>query len=287
MKLTKAKRCFVTLADGRVLSVNIDETTTGDFLLKEMCRELGGAQRPDHFGFRIGDTERNLHWLHPHEPVLNRLQNSPSPQLLFQVQNYPVDPLEIHSSQLRHLLFLQLRRDLANGNLIGTAEELFTLAAYAVLADEDFSDKSENYIRKLQLRPDNQLLPFFDAYVEERITSIVSRHRNVTREQAEITFLKLATTAPSYGIEPFHVKDQKQVRIVVGVNFHGLSVFTNSIRTNLFAWPTINKVYISRKMLLCSVLLNKSDITVGFTCSTRSDVNRLCAAVKAAKAFFL
>ncbi|XP_031558263.1 merlin-like isoform X2 [Actinia tenebrosa] len=67
---------------------------------------------------------------------------------------------------------------------------------------------------------------------EERITSWYGEHKGLTRDEAEVEYLKLAQDLEMYGVRYFEIKNQKGTPLCLGIDAHGLNVYEKDHKLN-------------------------------------------------------
>ncbi|KER20918.1 hypothetical protein T265_15221, partial [Opisthorchis viverrini] len=165
--------------------------------------------------------------------------------LSFRLKHYPADPLkEVKQDFTRYLIYLQIRRDLAQGRLLCPPEmvaQIGALVAQAELGDAPAEDELElskasntqgsqtnmnsendtynnvngsgNHPQSGTPEPTTAIeylrnFKIFNTQTPKTIMEIVKQHqklRGLTVQEAESELLSRTSQLPTYGIDPFPV----------------------------------------------------------------------------------
>uniref|UniRef100_A0A5K3F284 FERM domain-containing protein n=1 Tax=Mesocestoides corti TaxID=53468 RepID=A0A5K3F284_MESCO len=113
------------------LLVDVSASALGQWLFDEVINRLGGVLEREYFGLRYLDKSKQRQWLDLSKTVYKQLKNVCPRTLNFRVKHYPGKPLgELKQEKSRYFLYLQLRRDLHSGRLIGRNNDMHVLAAH-------------------------------------------------------------------------------------------------------------------------------------------------------------
>jgi len=226
----------------------------------------------------------------------NASQNS---TFYFRVKFYVTDPSRLHEELTRYHVYLQVRKDIAEGRLSAPFSTLCLLTSYvvqAVLGDFDFDTCRPGYLtqfkdlRKLCLSASstntagnvNGCLSAED--IERRISELHKLHKGQPPSEAEINFLEHAKRLEMYGISLHNGKDSHGRDIQLGVTCIGLVVFQNNVRINTFSWSKIVKISFKREQFFIQLRKESSesyDTLLGFNlASYRSCKNLWKSAVE-------
>lgn len=207
----------------------------GQALLDFTFQSLRVSER-DYFGLRYVDNDGQRNWLDATRSVSKQVKGIHPIVFCFRVKFYPATPSSLREGFTRHLIYLQLRRDLAHGRLYVTGDDAARLMALIVQSELGDFDQSEHigntYISHLKLAP-NQT-----AKIEERVIQLhkLPPIKGMAPRKAEAAFLRQAAALDTYGIDPHPVKDHKGVQLYVGVNHSGIISFQGNRKAHHFKW---------------------------------------------------
>ena len=181
-------------------------------------------------------------------------------------------------------MYLQLRRDLSQGRLQCTNDEMAFLLACVVqseLGDYDASEHTGEYVSSLKL------MPTANPKLEEVVASM---HQNEMKGQnpaeAENSFLRKAASLETYGVDPQAVKDHKGNQFNLGINHRGVLLFQGNRLTQLYAWKEIQKITYEGRMFIIHVFSSEKKLVMGYKCASASAVHFLWKTAIEHKYFF-
>lgn len=202
----------------------------------------------------------------------------------FRVKFYPADPTRVKEELTRFLMYLQLRRDLNQGRLQCTSDEMAFLLACVVqseLGDYEASEHTGDYVKQLKL------LPAANAKLEAEIANL---HQNQMKGQnpaeAENAFLQKAASLTTYGIDPQAVKDHKGQQFNLGISHRGILVFQGSNLTQQYEWKDIQKMTYESRMFIMHVVVSDKKLVLGYKCPSPAAVHCLWKTAIEQKYFF-
>ncbi|KAM3187138.1 hypothetical protein ACTXT7_002882 [Hymenolepis weldensis] len=136
LDLYSRRQMSVKAPAGKVPLINVAAALFGQWLFDEVINRMGGLLESDYFGLRYLDKSKQRQWLDPSKTVYKQLKNVVPRSLNFRVKHYPAKPLEeLKQEKSRYFLYLQLRRDLHSGRLIGRNNDMHILAAHILQAN--------------------------------------------------------------------------------------------------------------------------------------------------------
>ncbi|VDM02888.1 unnamed protein product [Schistocephalus solidus] len=134
---------------------------------------IGGVLERDYFGLRYLDKNKQRQWIDLSKTVYKQLKHVIPRSLNFRVKHYPARPLEeLKQEKSRYFLYLQLRRDLHSGRLIGRTNDMHVLAAHILQAEIGDIDKLEDYLGKNGSLADLKMFENMTPRVEAKIRDI-------------------------------------------------------------------------------------------------------------------
>ncbi|KRY77206.1 Merlin [Trichinella pseudospiralis] len=173
----------------------------------------------------------------------------------------------------QHLFFLQVKQSILNMDIYCPPEASVLLASYAVQAKYgDYCDVNID-ICELALE---ELLPqrVLDQYQmtcemwEDKIKTWWMNNRRMTKEEAELEYLRIAQDLDMYGMQYFPINNRKESNLWLGVGPLGLNVYEKNnklIPKASFTWSEIRNIAYKEKKFLIRTLDKNSVATVSFT----------------------
>ncbi|XP_018014089.2 FERM, ARHGEF and pleckstrin domain-containing protein 1-like, partial [Hyalella azteca] len=195
---------------GKMLAVKIlmlDDTYTlfqiqskaqGAVLLEQVCRQLNLLES-DYFGLEYTDGN-TAYWLDLDKPINRQVCLSQvEPVLRFCVKFYTPDPGQLEEEYTRYLVALQIKRDLAHGQLVCNTNTAALLASYIVQAEcGDYVEEDYPDHRYLSLY---KFVPSQDDHLERKIMDNHKKHVGMTPGAADLNLLETARRCDMYGIK--------------------------------------------------------------------------------------
>ncbi|KAK3742945.1 hypothetical protein QZH41_014191, partial [Actinostola sp. cb2023] len=230
LKMPKSFNVKITTMDAE-LEFPLESKAKGNDLFDLVVRTLG-IRETWYFGLQYKNTKGISSWLQLNKKVKSQDVTAKDPMTFhLRVKFYPeVAAEELVQEITKHLFFLQVKEAILSMDISCPPDASVLLASYAVQAK--YGDY-ETDIHKPGFLQNEHLLPqkVLDQYQmtsdmwEERITSWYAEHRGLTRDEAEIEYLKLAEDLEMYGVSYFDIKNQKGTGLCLGIDSHGLSVY--------------------------------------------------------------
>ena len=188
---------------------------TGQELFDLVCRTIG-LRETWYFGLQYHDSKGYVAWLKLEKRVRDQdVAKGVQPMtFLFLAKFYPEDVAEeLVQEVTQHLFFLQVKQNILNMDLYCAPEASVLLASYAVQAKYgDFDETSY----QPGLLANEDLLPqrVIDQYKmtlemwEERIKTWYADHKGMSRDEAEMEYLKIAQDLDMYGVNYFQISNK-------------------------------------------------------------------------------
>ncbi|KAL3858190.1 hypothetical protein ACJMK2_012794 [Sinanodonta woodiana] len=262
-------KCFlvrITTMDAE-LEFNIDQKAYGKDLFELVCKTIG-LRETWYFGLQFVDSKGYISWLKFDKKVLDQdvPKESPVP-FLFLAKFYPEDVSEELVQEItQHLFFLQVKQSILNMDIYCPPEASVLLASYAVQAK--YGDYDEATYEPGMLASED-LLPqrVIDQYQmtpemwEERIKVWYADHRGMSRDEAEMEYLKIAQDLEMYCVNYFQIRNQKKTDLWLGVESLGLNVYEadNKLTPKVnFPWNEIKNISFKDKRFVIKPVEKKS-----------------------------
>ncbi|XP_064619967.1 merlin-like isoform X2 [Lineus longissimus] len=265
-KQSKAYPIRITTMDAE-LEFNIGVKSTGKELYELVCRTIG-LRETWYFGLQFVTPKGHLAWLKFDKKVLDQdiPKESPLP-FLFLAKFFPEDVSEELIQEItQHLFFLQVKQSIVNGDIYCPPEASVLLASYAIQAK--YGDYDESSYRPGMLS-NEELLPqrVMDQYQltpemwEDRIKVWYADHKGMTRDEAEMEYLKIAQDLEMYGVNYFQIKNKRDTDLCLGVDALGLNIYERDNRLTpkiTFPWSEIKNISFKDKKFTIKTMEKKA-----------------------------
>uniref|UniRef100_A0A8C1J6F9 Neurofibromin 2b (merlin) n=1 Tax=Cyprinus carpio TaxID=7962 RepID=A0A8C1J6F9_CYPCA len=254
----------------------------GKDLFDLVCRTIG-LRETWFFGLRytVKDTYA---WLKPDKQVLDQEVPKDSPITFHFLAKFFPEKVEDELVQeiTQHLFFLQVKKQILDEEIFCSPEASVLLASYAVQAkygDYDPNFHKPGFLAQDELLPKRVLMQYQmtpDMW-EEKITAWYAEHRNITRDEAEMEYLKIAQDLEMYGVSYFSITQNKRdTELLLGVDAQGLHIYSpnNKLSPNKsFPWSGIRNISYSEKEFTIKPLDKKKEVFKFYSSQLR--VNKL------------
>jgi merlin protein len=207
------------------LEFSLNVKASGQELFDLVSRTIG-LRELWYFGLQFQDSKGYISWLKMEKRVqtqdVDRSQTAVP--FLFLAKFYPEDVSEeLVQEVTQHLFFLQVKQSILNMDIYCPPEASVLLASYAVQAK--YGDYDEHTYQPGLLANNEDLLPerVLNQYKmtremwEERIKVWYADHRGMSRDEAEMEYLKIAQDLYMYGVNYFQIFNKKESDLWLGV----------------------------------------------------------------------
>lgn len=236
------KLVTVVLLGGNRLNVRIQKNAIGQDLFDQVVKHIG-LRETWYFGLMIikdGEHEfvnldDKISKLAKFGPHLWRDDSSCNSSLaftiFFRVKYYVENICLLREQTTRHLYYLQLRKDVLEGNIYVHEETAMLLASYALQAevsDQNVGGPSSLYFAPEKYLPHRALVKLTPEQIRHQLPKMHHTHRGLTDAQAEIEFLKEAQKLQEYGVLFHKVSKYKKDRMggfSLGICVRGMLVY--------------------------------------------------------------
>lgn len=233
------------------LEFNLEWRATGRDLFDLVCRTIG-LRETWYFGLQYEDSKNCIQWLKLDKKVQDQVAPQSSPaSFMFLAKFYPEDVSEeLVQEVTQHLFFLQVKQAILSMDIYCPPEASVLLASYAVQAKyEDYDEATY----KPGMLASEDLLPqrVIDQYQmtpemwEDRIKIWYADHRGMSRDEAEMEYLKIAQDLEMYGVNYFPITNKKNSELWLGVTALGLNMYSKDNKLTpkaSFPWSDIRHV---------------------------------------------
>ncbi|RWS09439.1 merlin-like isoform X2 [Dinothrombium tinctorium] len=256
------------------LMFDIDARAPGRDLFDLVTRTIG-LRETWFFGLQYVDTKGYIAWLKMDKRICDQdvavtvkssansspvasstptAKEKPSSQMSFLLlaKFFPEDVAEELIQELtQHLFFLQVKQAILNMDIYCPPEASVLLASYAVQAK--YGDFDEATYKPGMLADAEDLLPqrVIDQYQmtpemwEDKIKIWYADHKGMTRDEAEMEYLKIAQDLDMYGVNYFLIHNKKESDLWLGVTTLGLNIYEkgNKLTPKItFPWSEIRNI---------------------------------------------
>ncbi|XP_050069250.1 moesin/ezrin/radixin homolog 2 isoform X3 [Anopheles maculipalpis] len=231
------------------LEFHLEHRATGRYLFDLICRTIG-LRETWYFGLQFEDLKGNLSWLKMDKKVQDQSihMTNGSCMFVFLAKFFPENVAEeLVQEVTQHLFFLQIKQAILSMDVYCPPEASVLLASYAVQAK--YGDYDEAVCKPGMLISEN-LLPqrVIDQYQmtpqmwEERIKTWYADHRGMSRDEAEMEYLKIAQDLDMFGVNYFPITNKKNTEVWLGVTALGLNIYNKEnklLPVTTFQWNEI------------------------------------------------
>lgn len=239
------------------LEFNLEWRATGRDLFDLVCRTIG-LRETWYFGLQYEDSKGFISWLKLDKKVQDQaiFQQPSTTAFMFLAKFYPEDVAEeLVQEVTQHLFFLQVKQAILSMDIYCPPEASVLLASYAVQAK--YGDYDEATYKPGMLASED-LLPqrVIDQYQmtpemwEDRIKIWYADHRGMSRDEAEMEYLKIAQDLDMYGVNYFPISNKKDTDLWLGVTALGLNMYEKENKLTpktSFPWSEIRHVSFDEK----------------------------------------
>lgn len=250
------------------LEFKLEHKATGVTLFDLVCRTIG-LRETWFFGLQYEDQKGILTWLKPDKKVLDQSvkQTNGGCVFMFYAKFFPEDVNEeLVQEVTQHLFYLQVKQAILSMDIYCPPEASVLLASYAVQAkygDSDGDACEPGMLANESLLPQRVI----DQYQmtpkmwEERIKTWYDDHRGMSRDEAEMEYLRIAQDFDMYGVNYFPITNKKNTELWLGVTAMGLNIYEKSNKLQprtTFQWSEIKHISFDDKKFTIRPIDNKS-----------------------------
>ncbi|XP_014488003.1 PREDICTED: merlin isoform X2 [Dinoponera quadriceps] len=260
------------------LEFNLEWRSTGRDLFDLVCRTIG-LRETWYFGLQYEDAKGFISWLKLDKKVQDQgISQQPTTPFMFLAKFYPEDVSEeLVQEVTQHLFFLQVKQAILSMDIYCPPEASVLLASYAVQAK--YGDYDEVSYRPGMLASED-LLPqrVIDQYQmtpemwEDRIKIWYADHRGMSRDEAEMEYLKIAQDLDMYGVNYFPISNKKETDLWLGVTALGLNIYEKENKLapkTTFTWSEIRHISFDDKKFVIKPVEKTSPNFVFFSQKVR------------------
>ncbi|XP_036058390.1 tyrosine-protein phosphatase non-receptor type 14 isoform X1 [Onychomys torridus] len=256
-----SKNCFVTrirLLDSNVIECTLSVESTGQECLEAVAQRLE-LRETHYFGLWFLSKSQQARWVELEKPLKKHLDKfANEPLLFFGVMFYVPNVSWLQQEATRYQYYLQVKKDVLEGRLRCTLEQVIRLAGLAVQAD--FGDyhqfDSQEFLREYVLFPMDLALE--EAVLEELTQKVAQEHKahsGILPAEAELMYINEVEHLDGFGQETFPVKDNHGNSMHLGIFFMGIFVRNRIGRQAvIYRWNDIGSVTHSKSAILLELI---------------------------------
>ncbi|XP_054987239.1 tyrosine-protein phosphatase non-receptor type 21 [Sorex araneus] len=281
-----SKSCLVAriqLLNNEFVEFTLSVESTGQESLEAVAQRLE-LREITYFSLWYYNKQNQRRWVDLEKPLKKQLdKHALEPTVYFGVVFYVPSVSQLQQEITRYQYYLQLKKDILEGNIPCSLEQSIHLAGFAVQADfGDFDQyESQDFLQKFALFPVGWLQ---DEKVLEEATQKVAllhqKYRGLTAPDAEMLYMQEVERMEGYGEESYPVKDSQGNDISVGACLEGIFVkHKNGRPPAIFRWHDIANM--SHNKSFFALELASKEETIQFQTEdmeTAKYVWRLCVA---------
>ncbi|KAL5265045.1 hypothetical protein ACHWQZ_G005960 [Mnemiopsis leidyi] len=259
------------------LDFAIQPNTLGKNLFDQICHTIG-VKEVWYFGLQYVDNKGVTSWLRMNKKVKDQnLQKQYPWRFRFKVKLYPEDvSFNIIQDVTLRLFYLEIKELVISDEVYCPPETSVLLASYC--CQEKFGDFDPEMYHTSLLDIDS-LLPvrviqqhrLTHSQWEEKIVDCWLEHKDQLREEAMLSFLKIAQDLDMYGVNYFEIYNRKGSKLWLGIDALGINIyhFNDKLAPQIgFPWSEINNISYSDKRFTIQTA-NKSPDFIFLTAKSR------------------
>ncbi|XP_063146273.1 tyrosine-protein phosphatase non-receptor type 21 isoform X2 [Candoia aspera] len=281
-----SKSCLVArihLLNNEFVEFTLSVESTGQESLEAVAQRLE-LREITYFSLWYFNKQNQRRWIDLDKPLKKQLDKyALEPTVFFGVVFYVPSVSQLQQEITRYQYYLQLKKDILEGNIPCTFEQAIHLAGLAVQADFGDYDQyeSQEFLQRFALFPVGWLQ---DEKILEEATQKVAllhqKYRGLTPPDAEMLYMQEVERMEGYGEETYPAKDSQGSDIFIGACLDGIFVkHKNGRPPVIFRWHDIANMT-HNKSFFALELANKEE-TIQFQTEdmeTAKYVWRMCVA---------
>ncbi|KAF4788623.1 tyrosine-protein phosphatase non-receptor type 21 isoform X5 [Turdus rufiventris] len=281
-----SKSCLVAriqLLNNEFVEFTLSVESTGQESLEAVAQRLE-LREITYFSLWYYNKQNQRRWVDLDKPLKKQLDKyALEPTVYFGVVFYVPTVSQLQQEITRYQYYLQLKKDILEGNIPCTLEQAIHLAGLAVQADFGDYDhyESQEFLQRFALFPVGWLQE--EKILEEatqKVALLHQKYRGLTPPDAEMLYMQEVERMEGYGEETYPAKDSQGSDIFIGACLDGIFVkHKNGRPPVVFRWHDIANMS-HNKSFFALELANKEE-TIQFQTEdmeTAKYVWRMCVA---------
>ncbi|KAM9320084.1 merlin-like [Gastrophryne carolinensis] len=240
----------------------------GKDLFDLVCRNLS-LKETGFFGLQFVAGGMDT-WLKLEKKILQQQIPKEDPvRFRFLAKFYPENvTVELFQPITQHLFFLQVKKQILDEEIICSPEVSVLLASYAVQAKYgDYNPKLHHpgFLSQDELLPKRVLQQYqmTSEMWQEKIIACYVGHRGISRDEAEMNYLKIAQDLDMYGVNYFPITQaNNDSNILLGVDAKGIHIYSKDNKITpleSFKWGDIKNISYDEKKLKLTLIDKKAE----------------------------
>ncbi|KAJ6661276.1 hypothetical protein lerEdw1_015413 [Lerista edwardsae] len=281
-----SKSCLVAriqLLNNEFVEFTLSVESTGQESLEAVAQRLE-LREITYFSLWYYNKQNQHRWIDLDKPLKKQLDKyALEPTVYFGVVFYVPSVSQLQQEITRYQYYLQLKKDILEGNIPCTFEQAIHLAGLAVQADFGDYDQyeSQEFLQRFALFPvgwlqDEKLL----EEATQKVALLHQKYRGLLPPDAEMLYMQEVERMEGYGEESYPAKDSQGSDIFIGACLDGIFVkHKNGRPPVIFRWHDIANMS-HNKSFFALELANKEE-TIQFQTEdmeTAKYVWRMCVA---------
>ncbi|KAL7019530.1 hypothetical protein ACKWTF_011144 [Chironomus riparius] len=230
------------------LEFNLEYNATGGELFDLVCRTFG-LREEWYFGLQYEDTRGNVCWLKKEKKVIDQNIIKESCVFMFYAKYFPENVQEELIQEItQHLFFLQIKQAILSMEYYCPPEASVLLASYYVQAKYgDYDELNGVDLLNEDLLP-QRVIDQYSMTPEmwlQRIKTWYADHKQMSRDEAEMEYLKIAQDLDMFGVNYFPIKNKKNSELWLGITALGLNIYEKENKLQprtVFQWSEIKNI---------------------------------------------
>jgi merlin len=232
------------------LEFNLEKNVLGSEFFEMVCRAFG-LREEWYFALQYEDTKGNINWLKKDKRVIDQNINKDNSLFMFYAKYFPENVAEELVQEItQHLFFLQIKQAILTMEYYVPPEASVLLASYYVQAKygdfDELSDQGGILMNEdlLPQRVINQYSMTPEMWFE-RIKLWYADHKGMSRDEAEMEYLKIAQDLDMFGVNYFPIRNKKNSELWLGITAVGLNIYEKENKLQprtVFQWSEIKNI---------------------------------------------
>ncbi|XP_004626926.1 tyrosine-protein phosphatase non-receptor type 14 [Octodon degus] len=256
-----SKNCFVTrirLLDSSVIECTLSVESTGQECLEAVAQRLE-LRETHYFGLWFLSKSQQARWVELEKPLKKHLDKfANEPLLFFGVMFYVPNVSWLRQEATRYQYYLQVKKDVLEGRLRCSLEQVIRLAGLAVQADfGDYNQfDSQDFLREYVLFPmDLACSDATGCSVTLTVSLLLLGYSGILPAEAELMYINEVEPLDGFGQEIFPVKDNHGNSMHLGIFFMGIFVRNRIGRQAvIYRWNDIGTITHSKSTILVELV---------------------------------
>jgi len=233
------------------LEFTIHAKTTGKVLFDQIIQTVG-LREIWYFGLQYTDSKGHPAWLKLDKKVKDQdIKKEGVLQFKFRFKYYPENVAdEIIQDQTLRLFYLQIKGDILGEQVYCPPEKAVLLASYATQVKYGNHDKEvheQGYLGNDNILPRSVVTEhkLSREEWEEKVSIFHAKHKNMSKEDAMMEYLKVTQDLETYGITYYEVKNKKGTPLLLGLDALGINIYPRDNKLNPqinFPWSEISRI---------------------------------------------